>query len=113
MSKELATITREAPVEIKIEDVEYEGFDKEKVINIFKELGFNSLLEKLGGDTEAVEEKLEEIEFIIADEIKEEMFTDENAFYVELLEDNYHYADIIGFSVANDKGNFSSPKKRP
>ncbi|MBY0155261.1 DNA polymerase I [Cytobacillus oceanisediminis] len=111
MSKELATITREAPVEIKIEDVEYEGFDKEKVINIFKELGFNSLLEKLGGDTEAVEEKLEEIEFIIADEIKEEMFTDENAFYVELLEDNYHYADIIGFSVANDKGNFFFSKE--
>ncbi|MCM3393008.1 DNA polymerase I [Cytobacillus oceanisediminis] len=111
MSKELATITREAPVEIKIEDIEYEGFDKEKVINIFKELGFNSLLEKLGGDTEAVEEKLEEIEFIIADEIKEEMFTDENAFYVELLEDNYHYADIIGFSVANDKGNFFFSKE--
>ncbi|AND41747.1 DNA polymerase I [Cytobacillus oceanisediminis] len=111
MSKELATITREAPVEIKIEDVEYEGFEKEKVINIFKELGFNSLLEKLGGDTEAVEENLEEIEFIIADEIKEEMFTDENAFYVELLEDNYHYADIIGFSVANDKGNFFFSKE--
>jgi DNA polymerase-1 len=111
MSKELATITREAPVEIKIEDIEYEGFEKEKVINIFKELGFNSLLEKLGGDTEAVEENLEEIEFIIADEIKEEMFTDENAFYVELLEDNYHYADIIGFSVANDKGNFFFSKE--
>ncbi|KON86783.1 DNA polymerase I [Sporosarcina globispora] len=106
MSKELATITREAPVEIKIEDIEYEGFEKDKVISIFKELGFNSLLEKLGGDTEAVEENLEEIEFTIAYEIKEEMFSDENAFYVELLEDNYHYADIIGFSVTNEKGNF-------
>lgn len=30
MSKELATITREAPVEIKIEDIEYEGFEKIK-----------------------------------------------------------------------------------
>ncbi|KAF0824421.1 DNA polymerase I [Cytobacillus firmus] len=106
MSKELATITREAPVEIKIEDIEYEGFEKEKVISIFKELGFNSLLEKIGGDTEAIEEVLDEIEFSIADEIKEDMFSDENAFYVELLEDNYHYADIIGFSIANDKGNF-------
>lgn len=112
MSKELATITREAPVEIKIDDIEYEGFEKEKVISIFKELGFNSLLEKIGGDTEAIEENLDEIEFIIADEIKEDMFSDENAFYVELLEDNYHYADIIGFSVANDKGNFYFSKDK-
>lgn len=112
MSKELATITREAPVEIKIEDIEYEGFEKEKVISIFKELGFNSLLEKISGDTEAIEENLDEIEFIIADEIKEDMFSNENAFYVELLEDNYHYADIIGFSVANDKGNFYFSKDK-
>ncbi|MEH6990126.1 MULTISPECIES: DNA polymerase I [Bacillales] len=112
MSKELATITREAPVEIKVEDIEYEGFEKEKVISIFKELGFNSLLEKIGGDTEAIEENLDEIEFSIADEIKEDMFSDENAFYVELLEDNYHYADIIGFSVANDKGNFFFSKDK-
>ncbi|WP_394580262.1 DNA polymerase I [Cytobacillus firmus] len=112
MSKELATITREAPVEIKIDDIEYEGFEKEKVISIFKELGFNSLLEKIGGDTEAIEENLDEIEFIIADEIKEDMFSDENAFYVELLEDNYHYADIIGFSIANDKGNFYFSKDK-
>ncbi|MCM3704762.1 MULTISPECIES: DNA polymerase I [Cytobacillus] len=112
MSKELATITREAPVEIKIEDIEYEGFEKEKVIGIFKELGFNSLLEKIGGDTEAIEENLDEIKFSIADEIKEDMFSDENAFYVELLEDNYHYADIIGFSVANEKGNFFFSKDK-
>lgn len=112
MSKELATITREAPVEIKIEDIVYDGFEKEKVKGIFKELGFNSLLEKIGGDTEAIEENLDEIEFSIADEIKEDMFSDENAFYVELLEDNYHYADIIGFSVANEKGNFFFSKDK-
>ncbi|PWW26086.1 DNA polymerase I [Cytobacillus oceanisediminis] len=112
MSKELATITREAPVEIKIDDVEYEGYEKEKVVGIFKELGFNSLLEKLGGDTEAVEENLEEIEFTIAEEINEEIFSDENAFYVEVLEDNYHYADIIGFSIANENGSFFLAKDK-
>ncbi|WP_026584599.1 DNA polymerase I [Bacillus sp. J33] len=112
MSKELATITREAPVEIKIEDIQYEGYEKEKVIHIFKELGFNSLLEKLGGDTDAVEEDLEEIEFTIAEEISEDMFSEENAFYAEVLEDNYHYADIIGFSIANEKGIYFIPKDK-
>ncbi|GLB58467.1 DNA polymerase I [Cytobacillus sp. NCCP-133] len=112
MSKELATITREAPVEIKVEEIKYEGYEKEKVVGIFKELGFNSLLEKLGADIEATEENLEEIEFTIAEEITGEMFSDENAFYVEVLDDNYHYADIIGFSIASVEGNYFLPKDK-
>ncbi|MBS4191570.1 DNA polymerase I [Bacillus sp. FJAT-49705] len=107
MSKELATITREAPVEIQISEIEYEEFDKDKVVSIYKELGFNSLLDKLGDETVGNDElNLEEIDFTIVKEITEEIFSDQNAFYVEILEDNYHYADIIGFAIANDKGNF-------
>jgi DNA polymerase-1 len=37
MSKELATIERNAPVEIEIDNVFYEGFSREKVIQLFKE----------------------------------------------------------------------------
>ncbi|MBU8879670.1 DNA polymerase I [Bacillus sp. FJAT-29790] len=107
MSKELATITREAPVEIQLSEIEYEGFEKEKVISIYKELGFNSLLDKLGSDIDGMpEEDLEEIEFTIVENITEDIFSKENFFYVEVLEDNYHYADIIGFSIANNKGKF-------
>ncbi|PLR81492.1 DNA polymerase I [Bacillus canaveralius] len=107
MSKELATITTEAPVAIKPSEAEYEGYQREKVIKIFKELGFNSLLDKLGADTEATDDpKLEEIEYTIVEEVTDGMFADETSFYVEVLEDNYHYADIIGFSVASEKGNY-------
>ncbi|KAB2338800.1 DNA polymerase I [Cytobacillus depressus] len=106
MSKELATITREAPVEIKLDDIEYDGFDKEKVVTIYKELGFNSLLEKMGDSARVEEVDLEKIEFTIVEEITEEIFADENSFYIEVLEDNYHYADMIGFSIANNKGTF-------
>src|SRR5213080_972667 len=48
MSKELATIERHAPVEIALEDASYEGFTSEKLVSLFKELGFHSLLNKLG-----------------------------------------------------------------
>ncbi|WP_313800704.1 DNA polymerase I [Cytobacillus sp.] len=106
MSKELATITREAPIEIQLSEVEYEGYEREKVVSIYKELGFNSLLDKLSGDIGSEEVKLEEIEFEVVNEITEDIFSAENAFYIEVLEDNYHYADIIGFSIANDKGTF-------
>jgi len=106
MSKELATIMREAPVDISLDRIEYPGYEKEKVISLYKELGFNSLLDKVAGDEASLEEDLDEIEYIIVEEISEDIFADKNAFYVEILDSNYHYADIVGFSVANEKGNF-------
>lgn len=106
MSKELATITREAPIEIQLSEVGYEGYEREKVVSIYKELGFNSLLDKLSGDIELEETELEEIEFEVVNEITADIFSDESALYIEVLEDNYHYAEIIGFSITNNKGNF-------
>ena len=110
MSKELATIERQAPVEVELSELEYEGFEREKVLALFKELGFQSLLEKLGDEAEpAAQEEMEDVEYVIPDKITAEIFAEENYFYVEILEDNYHYADIIGFSIVNDKGQFFLP----
>ena len=113
MSKELATIERKAPVEVELQTITYEGFTREKLINLFKELGFNSLLEKLGDEpAEDIVHELEEIDYIIPEEITEDMFADTNYFYVEMLEDNYHYADIIGFSIVNETGNYYLPTEQ-
>ncbi|WP_338470474.1 DNA polymerase I [Niallia sp. XMNu-256] len=107
MSKELATIMREAPIDVQLENIEYNGFDHEKLVGLFKELGFQSLLEKMGGDLQTEEpEVLEDIDFEIVEEVNESIFSDHNAFYVEVLDGNYHYSDIIGFSLVNDKGHF-------
>ncbi|WP_310175938.1 DNA polymerase I [Neobacillus niacini] len=110
MSKELATIERKAPVEIKLDEISYEGFTRENLVALFKELGFNSLLDKLGeSEIDEVQHDLEEIEFHIPEEITAELFADHNYFYVEMLDDNYHYGDIIGFSLVNENGNFYFP----
>lgn len=102
MSKELATIIRDAPVEAELSEFEYESYETEKVVKLFKELGFNSLLDKMG----AVEESkpLEDIDYEIITEVTDDLFTDETALYVEILEDNYHYAPILGFAVVNKEG---------
>ncbi len=107
LSKELATIMREAPIEVQLDNIYYEGFEKEKLYHLFKELGFQSLLDKLGQDlvSEVVTE-LEDIEFEMVEQINEEIFAEHNSFYVEVLEDNYHYANIVGFSLVNSKGHF-------
>ena len=67
-------------------------------------------MDKLGGDTTSTEQlELEDIEFQTPEEITDELFADDNHFYVEMLDDNYHYADIIGFSIVNEKGYYYLP----
>ena len=60
MSKELATIITNVPLDIKLEDLEYGDYNKDDVIEKFKEFGFTSLISKLlemdGGETSIKEE---------------------------------------------------------
>ncbi|HEY4552659.1 MAG TPA: DNA polymerase I, partial [Bacillaceae bacterium] len=111
MSKELATITTEAPVEIGIEELSFDGYDVSKLSAVFKELGFNSLLGKLEGENVSDEaaEEMGDIEFKTVQSISSDLFADENALYVEVLEDNYHTGAIAGFGLSNEKGNVFIP----
>ena len=47
MSKWLATINTQAPIEFEWEDLEYHGPDIEKLVSIYTELEFNSFIKKL------------------------------------------------------------------
>jgi len=46
-SKYLATIKRDVPIKFNLKDAVAHDYDKEKVINLFKELGFYSLVDRL------------------------------------------------------------------
>lgn len=60
MSKQLATIITNVPIEVKLEDLEYGDYNKDDVVEKFKEFGFTSLITKLldieGGETTIKEE---------------------------------------------------------
>lgn len=111
MSKKLATILREAPIEVELENIPFKEYDKEKLVALFKELGFQSLLKKMDdtGEEEA-EAALEEVNFEVIDEINEDIFAQRSYFYVEVLDENYHYADILGFALVNEKGAYFIPQ---
>ncbi|WP_453994502.1 DNA polymerase I [Bacillus nitroreducens] len=111
MSKKLATIHRDAPIEIGVSDLEYNGYDGDQVIKLFRELGFNSLLDKVEGSEQKEDKPLEEISFKIVDEITEEMLTDEASLIIEVLDESYHKADIQGISLSNMNGNYYIPTK--
>lgn len=107
MSKELATIDCDAPITIGLTELEYEGFDQHKVANIFKELGFNSLLDKVGEEAQDI--VVEEIDFKHVTDLTNEILIDESVLYIEVLEESYHQADIIGISIVNKNGLFFVP----
>nr|ACI43006.1 DNA polymerase I [Anoxybacillus sp. NB] len=107
LSKQLAAIRRDAPVELSLDDIIYEGQDREKVIALFKELGFQSFLEKMDAPTAEDETPLMEMEFVAADGITDEMLADKAALVVEVMEENYHDAPIVGIALVNEHGRFS------
>ena len=108
ISKNLATIMREAPVEVTLDETTYNGKDSEKVIAFYKELGFQTLLDKMDEITnEAIEQ--ESIDVQIIHQPTDELFSKENGLYVEILDDNYHHAAIIGISLSNEHGHFYFP----
>ncbi len=94
LSKKLATIDVDAPVDVAIDSLKYEGKDLDKLIPFYQEMNFNSFLEKLNVVTEP--EEMEDILFDVVTEVTPEMFTEDMALYIEMLGDNYHLEDIVG-----------------
>ncbi|NYV64360.1 DNA polymerase I [Bacillus sp. Gen3] len=112
MSKKLATITREAPITISVDETAYENSNDEKLVTLFKELGFNSLIDKLDvKHNPDQKEEFDKLEYQIIEEITDELFTNESALYLEIFEENYHTGEIIGLSICNENGVFYLPAK--
>lgn len=47
LSKKLATIKRDVPIEFSLDDAEMDGYDSDKVAEVFRELEFKSLVQRL------------------------------------------------------------------
>ncbi|MDQ0255056.1 DNA polymerase-1 [Evansella vedderi] len=109
MSKKLATIETNAPVEIRFEDIVLVEPDYEKVVSLFKELEFSSLLDRFDSEEGECHENIEDLDLTIMNEIRDEILHSPSSVVVEVLEENYHDADILGISIVNKKGNFFIP----
>ncbi|MCB5950960.1 DNA polymerase I [Enterococcus sp. BWT-B8] len=94
LSKRLATIEIDAPVDVEIDSLKYEGKDLDKLVPFYKEMEFKQFLNKLNIEEEI--QPIEDIHFKVVDSFTEEMFTDDMALYVEMMEENYHTSPIVG-----------------
>lgn len=101
LSKELATINTDAPVDVKIEDLAYQGKDLEKLVPFYKEMNFKTFLDKLNVPEE--KQEMEDVHFEVVDSFTEEMFRPDMALYAEMLGDNYHQEAIVGVAWGDEK----------
>ncbi|GGE51947.1 DNA polymerase [Pullulanibacillus camelliae] len=111
MSKQLATIDIHAPVDIELDRLTYQQTFSQELSELFKELEFSSLLNRIGfEETIAGESQEIEVKSEVLTTIEDSLLLKESALTVEILEENYHYAEILGFGLANEKGCYFVPK---
>lgn len=98
LSKKLATIDCQAPIEVTLEDTLYMGPDLEKLRSLYEELGFRQFLAELDNDETPQEKEEVAVSYELVTELTPEMFTEDMSFVLETLGDNYHLEDIVGVS---------------
>lgn len=103
LSKELATIFTEVPVENKLEDLTFSE-NRSKKKELFEKLEFVSFLKKLAEnddvDVNGKEEK--ELEIINADE-KTELSFENSSLHIECFTEDYHNSDVVNIAVYKDE----------
>ena len=103
MSKQLATIYREVPLELTWEDLEFSGADQEKLAELFKKLEFKSLLEKLDVSPSTLAEEVPDLEVsVVATAADVQDFVKHldkvNAIHVEVTGENPHQGEVLGIA---------------
>lgn len=110
MSKEIATIYRDVPLNIEFQDIKYKGVNEDALIEIYEELEFYSLLKNF----KQKELPVNEISYQSVNDINEVKLDNEVSIYVEQDAENYHKANVLGIGVSDSKHNyFLKPEMLP
>lgn len=105
MSYDLATIVKDVPVEIDLNDIKYVGPKHEVLNKMYENLEFYSFLKK---DAVKIED-IKPIDIKVIKDVNEINITKPCAVYLELLGTNYHVAEILGMAVYNCEDCFYIP----
>lgn len=97
MSKKVATILRDIPIDVDLEKATYQGYDYETLKSFYEKYDMNSLIKSM--TTEAAPKK--ELKFEIVDHMPE--ITKDSAVYPSIYDTNYHRSIILGYGIYNDE----------
>ena len=104
ISKEIATIYRDVPLDVNLDDVKYSGPDLIALNKIYEELEFYSYIKK---NVESSKAALNTIKFFnVKDKDDLKNIEDIVSLYIEVNAENYHDADIVGIGLCDSKNNY-------
>lgn len=104
ISKEIATIYREVPIDIELDNIKYEGPDYVALNKIYEDLEFFSLLKK---NVEGSRANNEDVKFNnVSDVSVLNNLEDTISIYIECDQENYHDGDIVGLSISDSKNSY-------
>lgn len=101
LSRTLATIDTQAPIEIGLDDIVYQGPRIEELGQFYDDMGFKQLRAQLGTTNKQEEEVLD---FQIVSEVSSAMFKKDQFFYFEILGENYHREEVVGLAWGDKDG---------
>ncbi|MHA8262853.1 DNA polymerase I [Lactobacillaceae bacterium Melli_B3] len=101
MSKKLATIDRNAPVTVKLDDIPYRGNQDEALIDFYKQMDFHKFLRQMSQQAPAPELEYTQLTADKLDEVAK--LSGELTFYLGMDGDNYHQAPFVGFVIGDGK----------
>ncbi|HFI0602116.1 TPA: DNA polymerase I [Streptococcus suis] len=101
LSKTLATIDTNAPIEIGLDDIAYTGPNIEELAQFYDDMGFKQLRAQLGV-TETQEEVA--LDFQTLTDVTADMLKKDQFFYFEILGENYHREEIVGLAWGDKDG---------
>lgn len=99
MSYDIATIYKDVPLNVELEELAYIPKDKNELYKIYNELEFYSLI-KESNNKEENSNNTENINYI--NKSKQEINDDIISLYIDLDNNNYHNANILGFAIYNN-----------
>lgn len=110
--KKMVTINRNSPINITINDTIKHDYDYDKLLALYRELEFNSLIKKLKKPLEQYSLfSNEEFDFKMVDESNYKLLFKDSYVYLENFNENYHDDSFIGIGVHNESGSFFIDKK--
>ena len=99
MSYDIATIYKDVPLNVELEELAYIPKDKNELYKIYNELEFYSLIKESNNKKEN-SNNTENINYI--NKSKQEINDDIISLYIDLDNNNYHNANILGFAIYNN-----------
>ncbi|MGX7109250.1 DNA polymerase I [Facklamia miroungae] len=103
MSKDLARILHDAPIEITIEDMILQKQDTNALVEFYRQMDFHSFLKDLQADqsdSDAIHQAAKDLPNISieviesAEAINQTILPEQAVYYSETLQDNYHFAPV-------------------